>query len=79
VVLRTTRKERNMIGSMLLTELERLQAKRRDALEAYNRTGNRAYMLEAQDTSRTITDALRESESIDDLTDAIDELMGAEQ
>ena len=68
-----------MIDQRSLTELERLQAKRRDALEAYNRTGNRAFMREAQEASQAIANKLSEMEEMDGLTEAIDGLMGAEQ
>ena len=79
-VLRSTRKERNMTDrrSMLLSELESLQSRRRDAVETYNRTGNRAYMLEAQQTSQAIADKLSELEEVDGLSQAIDGLMGSE-
>jgi hypothetical protein len=79
VVLCSTRKERNMIDQrgVLLTELVSLQAKRRDALDAYNRTGDRACMREAQETSQAIADKLRELEEMDGLTRAVDGLMGA--
>ena len=68
-----------MIDQRSLTELERLQAKRRDALEAYNGTGDRAFMREAQDASQAIADKLCELETTDGLTEAIDGLMGAGQ
>jgi hypothetical protein len=63
----------------LLTELEALQTQRRDAIEAYNGTGDRACMREAQETSQAIADKLRELEEPDGMTEAIDDLMGAKQ
>jgi hypothetical protein len=60
---------------MLLMELEGLQAKRRDALATYNRTGDRAWMREAQEASQAINNMLREMEEIDDPTIAVDGLM----
>jgi flagellar biosynthesis/type III secretory pathway chaperone len=61
---------------VLLTELVSLQAKRRDALDAYNRTGDRACMRKVQETSQAIADKLRELEEMDGLTRAVDGLMG---
>jgi hypothetical protein len=77
----STRKERNMIDqrSMCLTELESLQAKRRDAITAYNRTGDRTYMRKAQQASQAIAGKLREMEEMDVLTSAVDELMESEK
>ena len=77
VVLCSTRKERNMIDqrNMFLMELEALQAKRRDALAAYNRTGDRAWMREAQEVSQAIANRLHEMEETDSLTRAVDGLM----
>jgi hypothetical protein len=54
VVLCSTRKERNMIDqrNIFLMELEALQAKRRDALAAYNRTGGRLIRHAMQEICR---------------------------
>jgi hypothetical protein len=63
----------------LLIELERLQASRRDAMEAYNSTGNRAHMLEAREASHAIADKLSKLEEMNGLAKGVDALMGTEQ
>ena len=67
--------------SKLIIELENLQKSRRDAVAAYNRTGDRNYWREACDVSQTITAKLHEFEEtgLDGLDKAIDGLMAAEQ
>jgi hypothetical protein len=60
----------------LLMEVEGLQARRREAIETYNSTGNRACMREAREASQAIADKLHELEILDSLTEAIDGLMG---
>ena len=48
--------------SMLLIELERLQARRCDAVEAFVSTGDRTFWREVRETSQAIANKLRELE-----------------
>jgi hypothetical protein len=50
--------------SILLNELEGLQARRRDAVNAFTSTGNQACWREVRDTSQAIADKLRELEEM---------------
>ena len=50
--------------NMLLTELENLQSRRRDAIEAYVSTGDRNRWREVREASQAIADALRELEEM---------------
>jgi hypothetical protein len=52
--------------SILLTELEGLQARRRNAVDAFTSTGNQACWREVRDTSQAIVDKLREREETHD-------------
>jgi hypothetical protein len=71
--------------NMLLIELENLQTQRRDAVEAYMRTGDRNYWGEVREVSQSIADKLGELEETrrpaakgqDSLDEAIEELMVA--
>jgi hypothetical protein len=49
---------------MLLTELESLQSRRRDAVEAYVSTGNRHCWREVREASQAIANKLRELEEM---------------
>jgi hypothetical protein len=64
---------------MLLTKIESLQARRRDAVDAYVSAGNRACWREVCETSQAIAETLRELEEMDCLTKPVDMLAGAEQ
>jgi hypothetical protein len=65
--------------NMLLMELESLQSRRRDAVDAYESTGNRACWCEVREISQAIAEKLQELvEMRDGLTKAIDGLMEAE-
>jgi hypothetical protein len=48
------------IRNMLLMELESLQSRRRDAVDTYVSTGNRAYWREVREVSQTIAEKLNE-------------------
>jgi hypothetical protein len=52
--------------TILLTELEGLQARRRSAVDAFTSTGNQACWREVRDTSQAIADKLRELEEMHD-------------
>jgi len=73
--------------NMLLAELESLQTRRRDAVEAYLSTGDRNYWREVREVSQSIDTNLRELEEtrspvmkgLDSLDKAIEGLMMVEQ
>jgi hypothetical protein len=50
--------------NMLLMELEKLQTRRRDAVEAYVSTGDRNCWRKVRDASQAIADMLRELEGM---------------
>jgi len=56
----------------LLMEVGGLQARRREAIETYNSSGNRTCMREAREASKAIAGKLHELEDLDSLTEAID-------
>jgi hypothetical protein len=51
---------------ILLNELEGLQARRRDAVDAYTSTGNQVCWREVRDASQAVADKLRELEEMHD-------------
>ena len=67
--------------SKLIAELENLQESRRDAVAAYERTGDRNHWRKACDVSQTITTKLHELEQtgVDSLDKALDGLMATKQ